>query len=35
MPSSPYAVSKLAQDHLGRLYHAYHGLNVSAAGRSS
>jgi GDP-4-dehydro-6-deoxy-D-mannose reductase len=28
VPSSPYAVSKLAQDHLGRLYHAYHGLNV-------
>jgi GDP-4-dehydro-6-deoxy-D-mannose reductase len=28
LPSSPYAVSKLAQDHLGRLYHAYHGLNV-------
>ncbi len=28
VPSSPYAVSKLAQDHLGRLYHAYHGLHV-------
>jgi GDP-4-dehydro-6-deoxy-D-mannose reductase len=28
IPSSPYAVSKLAQDHLARLYHAYHGLNV-------
>jgi GDP-4-dehydro-6-deoxy-D-mannose reductase len=28
VPSSPYAVSKLAQDHLARLYHAYHGLNV-------
>jgi GDP-4-dehydro-6-deoxy-D-mannose reductase len=27
-PSSPYGVSKLAQDHLCRLYHAYHGLNV-------
>ncbi|MHB1557594.1 MAG: GDP-mannose 4,6-dehydratase [Isosphaeraceae bacterium] len=26
--SSPYAVSKLAQDELGRLYHAYHGLAV-------
>jgi GDP-4-dehydro-6-deoxy-D-mannose reductase len=28
VPSSPYAVSKLAQDQLGRLYHAYHGLHV-------
>jgi len=28
VPSSPYGVSKLAQDHLSRLYHAYHGLNV-------
>jgi GDP-4-dehydro-6-deoxy-D-mannose reductase len=28
IPSSPYAVSKLAQDHLGRLYHARHGLNI-------
>ena len=28
MPSSPYAVSKLAQDHLGRLYHEFHGLKV-------
>jgi GDP-4-dehydro-6-deoxy-D-mannose reductase len=28
MPSSPYAVSKLAQDHLGRLYHESHGLRV-------
>jgi GDP-4-dehydro-6-deoxy-D-mannose reductase len=27
-PSSPYAVSKLAQDHLGRLYHEFHGLRV-------
>ena len=28
VPSSPYAVSKLAQDHLGRLYHEFHGLKV-------
>ena len=28
MPSSPYAVSKLAQDHLGRLYHEFHGMKV-------
>lgn len=28
VPSSPYAVSKLAQDELARLYHAYHGLDV-------
>jgi GDP-4-dehydro-6-deoxy-D-mannose reductase len=28
VPSSPYAVSKLAQDHLGRLYHEFHGLRV-------
>jgi GDP-4-dehydro-6-deoxy-D-mannose reductase len=27
-PSSPYAVSKLAQDHLGRLYHEFYGLTV-------
>ena len=27
-PSSPYAVSKLAQDHLGRLYHEFYGLRV-------
>jgi GDP-4-dehydro-6-deoxy-D-mannose reductase len=27
-PSSPYAASKLAMDHMARLYHAYHGLNV-------
>jgi GDP-4-dehydro-6-deoxy-D-mannose reductase len=27
-PSSPYAVSKLAQDHLGRLYHEAHGLKI-------
>lgn len=26
--SSPYAVSKLAQDELGRLYHVYHRLDV-------
>ena len=28
MPSSPYGVSKLAQDHLSRLYHAAHGLKI-------
>jgi GDP-4-dehydro-6-deoxy-D-mannose reductase len=28
LPSSPYAVSKLAQDEMGRLYHAYHGLDI-------
>jgi GDP-4-dehydro-6-deoxy-D-mannose reductase len=28
VPSSPYAVSKLALDHLGRLYHEFHGLKV-------
>jgi GDP-4-dehydro-6-deoxy-D-mannose reductase len=28
LPSSPYAVSKLAQDHLGRLYYESHGLRV-------
>jgi GDP-4-dehydro-6-deoxy-D-mannose reductase len=28
VPSSPYAVSKLAQDHLGRLYHEFHGLDI-------
>ena len=28
VPSSPYGVSKLAQDHLGRLYHEFHGLRV-------
>jgi GDP-4-dehydro-6-deoxy-D-mannose reductase len=28
VPSSPYAVSKLAQDHLGRLYHEFHRLKV-------
>jgi GDP-4-dehydro-6-deoxy-D-mannose reductase len=28
VPSSPYAVSKLAQDHLGRLYHEAYGLKI-------
>jgi GDP-4-dehydro-6-deoxy-D-mannose reductase len=28
VPSSPYAVSKLAQDHLGRLYYEFHGMKV-------
>jgi GDP-4-dehydro-6-deoxy-D-mannose reductase len=28
LPSSPYGVSKLAQDHLSRLYHAAHGLKI-------
>jgi len=28
LPSSPYAVSKLAQDHLGRVYYEFHGLRV-------
>ena len=28
VPSSPYAVSKLAQDHLSRLYHEFYGLRV-------
>jgi len=28
LPSSPYAVSKLAQDHISRLYYEYYGLKV-------
>ena len=28
VPSSPYAVSKLAQDHIGRLYHEFYGMRV-------
>jgi GDP-4-dehydro-6-deoxy-D-mannose reductase len=28
LPSSPYAISKLAQDHLGRVYYEFHGLKV-------
>ena len=28
VPSSPYGVSKLAQDHLSRLYHEAHGLKI-------
>lgn len=30
-PSSLYAVSKLVQDHLGRLYHEHHGMRVVRA----
>jgi GDP-4-dehydro-6-deoxy-D-mannose reductase len=28
LPSSPYAVSKLAQDYLGRVYYEFHGMRV-------